>query len=46
MLGALGNRVTYLERIKFGGIELDTSLLRGESRLLSDAEIGLLESKT
>ena len=45
MLGALGNRVTYLERIKFGGIELDASLSRGESRLLSDAEIALLESK-
>ena len=45
MLGALGNRVIYLERIKFGDIELDASLRRGESRLLSDGEIKLLEAK-
>ena len=43
MLGALSNRVTYLERISFGNLTLDTSLSRGEWRLLTDDELqGLL----
>ena len=44
MLGAMNNRITYLERISFGGIALDTALSRGEWRLLSDDEIALLRS--
>ena len=39
MFLAVGSEITYLERIKFGGIELDTSLERGEWRELTDAEL-------
>ena len=45
MIAAMGNRVTSLQRISFGGIPLDTTLDRGEWRYLSDEEIALLESK-
>ena len=45
MIASLGNKVTYLERISFGGIPLDTSLSRGEWRYLTDAEAEALESK-
>ena len=44
MLAAIDNRITYLERIRFGGIGLDPVLARGEYRLLSDEEIALLQS--
>ena len=44
MIASTGNRVTSLERITFGGIELDTSLARGEWRYLTDEEIALLEN--
>lgn len=44
MLEALDNRITYLERIRFGPIELDRSLERGEWRYLTDAEIEALEN--
>ncbi len=39
MLDALGNKITYLERISFGPLTLDTSLQRGEWRYLKDNEI-------
>ena len=41
MLGALDNKITYLERITFGGIRLDTSLDRGEWRYLTADEEAL-----
>lgn len=45
MIASFGNKVTYLERISFGGIPLDTALLRGDWRYLTDAEIKELENK-
>ena len=45
MIAAQGNRVTGLERISFGGIELDRSLSRGQWRYLTDEEIALLEGQ-
>ena len=43
MIASFSNKVTYLERISFGGIPLDTSLNRGEWRYLTEGEIaGLL----
>ncbi len=45
MIASLGNRVTFLERIRFSDIELDSSLARGEWRLLSESEIAALEAK-
>lgn len=38
MFAAVGNRITYLERVSFGGVELDPSLPRGEWRFLSADE--------
>ena len=38
MLEAVGNKITYLERVSFGGIELDPQLKRGEWRYLTEAE--------
>lgn len=43
MFGALGNKITYLERTAFAGIILDPSLARGEYRLLTDEEISHLK---
>ena len=43
MVAATDNRVTYLERVSFGGIELDTTLERGEWRYLSENEIKKLQ---
>lgn len=45
MIASFDNRVTYLERVCFGGIPLDASLERGEWRYLTDGEIKLLEEK-
>ncbi|MBO5945387.1 MAG: 16S rRNA pseudouridine(516) synthase [Clostridia bacterium] len=42
MIAATGNRVVYLERISFGGIKLDSTLARGEWRILTDAEKTLI----
>ena len=42
MFGALGNRITALERISFGPLVLDTALAKGEYRSLSDAEVQAL----
>lgn len=38
MLHAVGNKITYLERIRFADIDLDASLARGEWRFLTDNE--------
>ncbi len=45
MLEALGNKITYLERISFGPLVLDESLARGEWRYLTDTEIEALEGR-
>lgn len=45
MFAAVGNKITYLERISFGGIKLDASLCRGEWRYLTNDEIALLENR-
>ena len=44
MLEVLDNKITYLERISFGPLTLDTSLERGEWRYLTSEEIQALES--
>ena len=41
MLEAVDNKITYLERITFGGIRLDASLGRGEWRYLTADEEAL-----
>ena len=38
MAGALGNKITFLERIEFATIPLDGGLARGEWRYLTDEE--------
>ena len=38
IFGSLGNKVTYLKRISFGGIELDKALQEGEARYLTKQE--------
>ena len=38
MLEAVDNKITYLERISFGGILLDPRLSRGEWRYLTPDE--------
>ena len=45
MVASTHNRVVTLERISFGGIELDGSLARGEYRMLTGDEISLLEKQ-
>ena len=42
MVASTSNRVTFLERISFAGIPLDTTLARGEWRYLTDTEVDLL----
>ena len=44
MFEAVGKSVIYLQRIIFGGIELDLDLEEGEYRELTDSEIALLKS--
>lgn len=39
---AVGSKITYLERVSFGGIDLDPSLERGEWRYLTAEETELL----
>jgi 16S rRNA pseudouridine516 synthase len=46
MLEAVGNKITFLERISFAGIALPADLPRGEWRFLTDEEIALLEGHT
>ena len=43
MLGALNNKIIYLERITFGPLVLDESLARGEWRFLTEKEINDLK---
>ena len=43
MLEALNNKITYLERIRFGNLMLDASMNRGEWRYLTEEEISVLE---
>ena len=45
MIAAMGNRVTSLKRISFGGIPLDENLALGEWRYLTDEEIVTLEKQ-
>ena len=45
MIASLGSRVTYLERIAFADIPLDTALARGEWRFLTAEEIASLTEK-
>lgn len=44
MLEALDNKITYLERIRFGHLTLDAGMERGAWRYLTDEEIEELES--
>ena len=46
MLGAVGNKIIFLERVSFAGIPLDTELSRGEWRYLTESEEKLLKSHT
>lgn len=43
MLESIGNKIIYLERVRFGTLVLDTELARGEWRYLTDSEIAELE---
>ena len=44
MIASLGNKITYLKRIRFSDIALDASLSEGEWRMLTQEEIKILES--
>ncbi len=44
MFERVGNKITYLERVKFAEIPLDPSLERGEWRYCTDSEIEKLRS--
>ena len=44
MLESVNNKITYLERVEFAEIPLDTSLSRGEWRYCTEAEIEKLRS--
>ncbi len=46
MFDAVGNKITALERVSFGPLELDAKLRRGEWRMLEQSEIELLRSAT
>ena len=46
MMEAVGNKVTYLKRIKMGELSLDESLKTGEIRELTEKEIIMLEEKS
>ena len=45
MAEAVHNQITFLERVTFGPIVLDSSLSRGEWRYLTDEEQKMLESR-
>ena len=45
MAEAVHNQITYLERVTFGPIALDTTLERGEWRYLTQEEQQLLEAR-
>ena len=42
MFGAVGNKITFLERRRFANLTLDTTLERGQWRVLSDEERDIL----
>lgn len=44
MLEAVCNKITYLERVEFAGIPLDSSLERGQWRELTEAEENILKA--
>ena len=44
MLGALNNKIIYLERVSFGPLKLDRNLQRGEWRYLTEEEEQLLRN--
>ena len=44
MLHAVGNKITYLERIRFAGLTLENAPERGKWRFLTDEEIAILRS--
>lgn len=43
MFEAVGNKITFLRRIRFGGVELDEDLKSGEWRYLTEDEINILK---
>lgn len=43
MFEALGNKISTLERVNFGGIDLDKTLERGDFRVLTDKELKTLK---
>ena len=43
MAMAVGMRIVYLERVAIAGVELDTSLKRGEYRPLTEEEIAKIK---
>lgn len=43
MVQAVGKEVTYLKRLRIGGLVLDSGLELGDYRPLTEAEVGLLE---
>ncbi|MGX7196423.1 pseudouridine synthase [Enterococcus olivae] len=45
MVQAVGKEVTYLKRIRMGGLQLDESLAYGEYRSLTPEEVQLLEKR-
>ena len=45
MLEAVDNKVTYLKRLKMGGLALDPELKEGEYRKLTTAELALIKAK-
>ena len=42
MLAAVGNEITFLERVGFAGLPLDPALPRGGYRRLTEAETQML----
>lgn len=46
MFESLRNKVVFLERISFGGVSLDPSLMRGEWRYLTEEEVETLRKNS
>ena len=44
MFEAVGNKITFLERVSFGPLQKDESLLQGQWRYLTEKEISALEN--
>ncbi len=45
MFGSTGNAVCELERIAIGGLELDSSLLYGQAREISESELEMIQTR-